>query len=89
MKRTTEITFEIEETIIARSGGGLLKEFCDECQTRVTMATPSAVSALTGISEREIFRMIERGEIHFLETDRILICLNFFPPAEKGESEIF
>lgn len=31
---------------------------------------------LADSTERESYRLVESGEIHFIETDRILICLN-------------
>lgn len=76
MKRKTEITFELEETTIVWQEAKILTEFCPQCQVRVKMASPKAIADLSGFTEREIFRLIEAGKIHFTETDRILICLN-------------
>ena len=40
------------------------------------MATPQMAGVLTDISEREVFRLIEAGEIHFIENARVLICVD-------------
>ena len=79
MKRKTEITFEKEETIVLRQGEKMLAAFCPRCQTLVEMATPQICALVTGLSEREVFRLIETGKIHFLETERVLVCLNCLP----------
>jgi len=51
---------------------------CDACGGEVTWLTPNQVSALTGLSLREIFRRIERNRFHFTETEPgvIHICPN-------------
>jgi hypothetical protein len=39
------------------------------------MATPWVAATLYGASEREMFRLIERGGIHVTENERVLLCL--------------
>ena len=39
------------------------------------MATPKTAGVLTEISEREVFRLIESKEIHFIENARVLVCV--------------
>ena len=74
MKQKTEITFEVEETIILRQVAKTVMAFCPQCQALVEMTTPQIAAALFGLSEREIFRLIENGQIHFAETERIFVC---------------
>lgn len=74
MKQKTEITLEVEETIILRQSGNKFKAFCPQCQALVEMITPQITAALTGLGEREIFRLIEAAEIHFVEAERIFVC---------------
>ncbi|MGI8882957.1 MAG: hypothetical protein ACR2IA_01765 [Pyrinomonadaceae bacterium] len=74
MKRKMEITFETEETITLRQVSETLTVFCRRCRTSVEMITPPLAAALAGLSEREIFRLIETGSIHFLEAERIFVC---------------
>ena len=76
MKQKKEITFEVEETIILRQSRNRLEAFCPQCQALVEMTTPQTAAALCGLSEREIFRLIENGRLHFLEAERIFICRN-------------
>ena len=73
MKRLTEIIFETEEltTVKARRG---FKGFCRECNAFVEMLPTEAAAILTGLGEREIFRLIETGEIHFVEAERVFVC---------------
>ena len=76
MKQKTEITFEVEETIILRQSGNKFKAFCPQCEALVEMFTPPIAAALSGYSEREIFRLIENGRLHFVEAYRIFVCRN-------------
>jgi hypothetical protein len=75
MKRKTEITFEVEETIVWRQEAQWFEAFCPYCQALVKMAAPRLAAALNGRTEREIFRLIETKDIHFIETGRLLVCL--------------
>jgi hypothetical protein len=92
MKQKTEITYEIEETIILRVSGNKFQAFCPACQVVVEMLTPPVAAAFSGLSERAIFRLIEAGEIHFVETERVFVCRNSLanktaPPALTGGFE--
>ena len=73
MKRKTEITFEVEELIAIKARRGF-RGFCRECDAFVEMVPPEAAAVLTGLGEREIFRLIETGEIHFVEAERVFVC---------------
>ncbi len=76
MKQKAEITLEVEETIILRQGGKILTEFCPQCRALVEMTTPPIAAALSGLTEREIFRLIENGRLHYVEAERAFICRN-------------
>ena len=73
MKPKPEITFEIEELVAIKVRRGF-KGFCGPCNAFVEMLPPEAVALLTGLGEREIFRLIETGEIHFVEAERVFVC---------------
>jgi hypothetical protein len=73
MKRTTEVTFETEELVSVKARGGF-KGFCKGCNAFVEMLPIDAAALLTGLGEREIFRLIETDEVHFLEAERIFVC---------------
>ncbi len=67
---------EVEETIILRQGAQIGSEFCPKCRLVSTMIAPQAIAVSSGSKEREIFRLIEMGEIYFVEEDRVLVCLS-------------
>jgi hypothetical protein len=58
MKRETQITLETEE-LISIKGRRSFNEFCELCRTRVEMLRPESAAHLSGLTEREIFRLIE------------------------------
>jgi len=76
MTRTTEIEFELNETIAYTHRDERAAVFCPECQSLVEMAVPHVASILAEMTEREIYRRIEAKDAHFIETDRLLVCLN-------------
>lgn len=84
MKQSTAIIFESEETVVLKRGSKNVIDFCPRCQADVQMIAPDVLSLLAGSSEREIFRLIEAGEIHFTETDRVLVCADCYRKSFKG-----
>jgi hypothetical protein len=87
MKRTTEIIYETEEmtTVTARR---CFKGFCGACNAVVEMLPAEAAALLTGLGEREIFRLIETGEIHFIEAERVFVCRNSSESVKAARSNI-
>jgi hypothetical protein len=47
------------------------------------MATVQIAAVLIQQTEREIYKMVEVGAIHFVETDRVLVCLNSLPGYQR------
>lgn len=78
VKQNAAITFESEETVVLKRGAKTVIDFCPRCETDVRMIAPDVLSLLAATSEREIFRLIEAGEIYFTETDRVLACSNCY-----------
>ena len=76
MKQRVEIMFEVEETIVLRQGEQIGSGYCPQCRLVSAMVAPRAIAISSGAKEREIFRMIESGEIYFLEADGVRVCLN-------------
>lgn len=79
MKRTrrTRTTVEMREVVVIR-GSRLRKRVpCTQCSQATPMVTVQAAVNISGISVREIYRLIESGEIHFVETANglTLICV--------------
>ena len=80
MKRTTtrtEITVETRQRITVRPGRTNVA-LCEQCTREVVMLSPEDAAAVLETSARAIFRLIEAGELHFLETvgGGLLVCRN-------------
>lgn len=86
MKRKTEIIFEVEETIVLRQAAKISHAFCPQCEASVVMISPQMVADLSNLTEREIYRRVEIGALHFIETDGVLICLNSLINFKKTEN---
>jgi len=69
------IVIEIDERIAVTNTEQQFEAYCSECKKMTEMATPKTAGVLTEISEREVFRLIERREIHFIENARVLVCV--------------
>ena len=82
MKRRAEIKFETEETILFRQGPAAMTEYCPECRVIVDMISPRAMAIFAKVSERVVFRMIENGDLHFVENAGVFVCLNSFTAIE-------
>jgi hypothetical protein len=82
-----EITFETEETVVLREGSKVSLDHCPDCGREALMATPQAAAFLSGMSEREIFRLLEADLLHFTENGRVLICLESVNVPRKEEKE--
>lgn len=74
MEQKAAITFELEETVVVRQGSRIIIDYCPRCQGDVDMISPNVLALLAGSGEREIFRLIEAGHIHFIEPGRVLAC---------------
>jgi hypothetical protein len=75
--RRTVITYEkLEQSTIRFSGVELTISRCDDCSQEVKWLTPYQTLAISGLTLREIFRLIEANHIHFTETrvGLLLIC---------------
>jgi hypothetical protein len=69
------LVIEIDERIEVTNSEEQFQAYCSECKRMTEMATPKTAGLLTDISEREVFRLIERKEIHFIENARVLVCV--------------
>lgn len=78
MKQNAAVTFELEETIVLKQGGKAVVDFCPRCKAYLEMISPDVLALMAACSEREIFRLIEAGRIHFIEPDRVLVCVSCY-----------
>jgi hypothetical protein len=75
MTQKTKIEIELNETVAYSRRSERFETFCPQCKSLTEMSTPHVAAILISSTEREIYRLVEIGKIHFVETDRILICL--------------
>ena len=79
----TEFEIEVNETVAYSSRGDRFETFCPACKCMTDMATVQIAAVLIQQTEREIYKMVEVGAIHFVETDRVLVCLNSLPGYQR------
>ena len=84
MTKKTEIEIELSETIAYSRQGERFESFCTVCESSVEMAAPQLAAILADTTEREIFRLVETGNVHFVETDRVFICLRSLTQRSSG-----
>ena len=83
MKPKMEIEVNLIETISYSKGSQRFEAYCPECGTMTEFATPQIAAIVIRSSEREIYRLIEANAIHFLETDRVLVCQSSLTQFQK------
>ena len=89
MSKRTEITIEQHEITILRSGQHQLlpavpqRAWCPVCAQEVIVLTAETAAQVAGVSRREIYRRIERSEMHFNEIadGLVQVCLNSLQAA--------
>jgi len=74
MKKNDCVVIEIDERI-AVTDSEPFQAYCSECKAMAQMATPKTAGVIAEISEREVFRLIEGKEVHFIENARVLVCV--------------
>ena len=89
-RRRIEITVEQRRLVLRRSVWPPV--CCVECSTPVQMLMPEEAAALTGVGTRQLYRWVEAGQIHFVETaeGRLLLCPNSLSNelAEKEKDHV-
>jgi hypothetical protein len=87
-RRKRVITIETrQKTVIRQDSQHTYQRWCELCAAEVEMTTPKSAAHLLGVSQREIFRRIEQGSLHFveLETGEVFICAKPIKPKQIGE----
>jgi len=75
MSDKTNIEIELNETVAYGRRSQRFESFCPQCKSMVEMAAAPVAAILTHTTEREIYRLVETWKVHFVETDRVLVCL--------------
>lgn len=75
-KKTTIVTIESRERTTVRRAERRPIAWCELCCANVLMVTPNEAAALSRTDARAIFRSVEAGEIHFIESEsgELLVC---------------
>jgi hypothetical protein len=76
--RTTEITLMTSEVVVIKRRGRSVLGWCANCDREVRLVGPEEAVALSGVSARAIYRLVEAGRVHFIERPDgvILICID-------------
>lgn len=86
VKQKTEIEIELSETIAYSKSRDRFRAVCPQCESPTEMTAPHIAAILTGTTEREIYRLVETGRVHFIETAGVFICLNSLINFKKTEN---
>ncbi|HJQ24651.1 MAG TPA: hypothetical protein VKA60_12105 [Blastocatellia bacterium] len=83
-RNKTEITIETQRTFIVRRRPQLIPAWCAGCSATTGFASPEDAAQLTGGSARAIYRAVEAGQLHFIETDdrRLRVCFTSLLPED-------
>lgn len=74
-RRRTAVTIELDQIMCVRRRSGAVSGWCSGCEAEVVMLTPDEAASVTTARTRALYRLIDAGEIHFLETQTGLIRL--------------
>ncbi len=67
-QRKTEIFIQTRERIFTRHLARDLQAFCPNCGIETVFVTPENAASTTETSARMIYRRIESGSLHFVDT---------------------
>ena len=85
MKVTRQISVLIDTTrkVVVRGHDRDAQIWCERCCEQMVTVQMSPV--VHGISTRDVYRLVEEGEIHFVETESkvIFVCPNFIQLTGK------
>ena len=75
-RKRTIVTVKTSRLTVIRSARGSVDIWCAECAAFVPMVTPEYAARLCSSTPRAIYRQIESGELHCLETAQgeLLVC---------------
>lgn len=79
------ITIETRRQIWIRSHRKTCVAWCAACGSETLLLPPEQAAILSGTTQREIFRQIESGKLHFIEAleGALLICSKALELSQK------
>jgi hypothetical protein len=74
--RRIEVTVETDEIAIIRGLQDKVLSLCPECAEAIVMITPDQAAVMACTKTREIYRRVEEGSVHVVETPEgfLLVC---------------
>jgi hypothetical protein len=89
-KKTTTITIESRDRMTIRRTQQRFMAWCEPCDAEVLMVTPREAAALSRTDVRAIFRGIEAGIVHFVESGNggLLVCVDSVTAAASSAAGI-
>jgi hypothetical protein len=75
MPRKTVIEIEFNETFAYVNRVEKFERYCPTCEETIEFVAPQIAAVTLNTTEREIYRLVESGRVHFLEIDRVLVCM--------------
>ena len=70
--RRTEITLQAEESFTIRADKVLFVH-CLACNDQVRMVAANEAAMISRLSAREVYRLVEDGQLHFIEDNNGLL----------------
>ncbi|HEX4950714.1 MAG TPA: hypothetical protein VFZ34_28885 [Blastocatellia bacterium] len=89
--RRIEIVAVREQTYRGSEAATMCVTVCGTCEASSAMVPPDLAASLSGLHLRTLFRWIESGDVHFVETPEgnVFLCLNSVQAkAKQTESEV-
>ena len=76
-KTRKQITIETHQLTVVRSANRAVRVRCEECARQVSMVPPEEAAMLARVTPRTIYRWVEEGRLHFLETQpgQLTVCV--------------
>lgn len=59
--------------------------FCQKCEIESVMLPPEKIVEVTDFKIREIYRLIESERVHFIENEKVFVCLESLLNKENKE----
>jgi len=74
--RTTEITIERRRSLVTRRTTKRRLSYCPICAREGEFVTPEDAAARASVTPRTIYRWLENGKLHFIETPggELIVC---------------
>ena len=75
-KRTTQISLDFHEAVKIRTRRVLIAD-CIRCHKKIRMVAANEAAMIAGLSAREIYRLVEGGQLHFIEDQNglLYVCI--------------